>query len=145
MKRFGKSFTNSYGWAASVTDSDRPGMAHLEECVELKHWHPRYNMASGNIHADSHGTYFRLGLSSSQEEVILAGPSNEGLADPGHSTAISLCQITTVLLARKPTMDYLVYSRVLHKLANETGDAFLEAHRAFEAQLGSEGEDYSEG
>ena len=140
VERFGKPFETSYGWAVSVTDSNRPGMADLEECVGLKHFHPYYNMANGNIHADSHGTYFRLGLSSSGENVILAGPSNEGLADPGHSTAISLCQVTTVLLARKPKLDYAVYSYVLRNLVDEIGDAFIEAHRTINVQLG--GGDY---
>ena len=39
--------------------------------------------------ANSHGAHFRLGLHSSQQEkMLLAGPSNLGLADPGHSKAI---------------------------------------------------------
>ena len=102
--RFGKSFLHDYGWASSVTEPRNPDLAVLEECVNLKHWRPFYKLASDNVHANSHGTYFRLGLSSSQEDVILAGPSKEGLADPGDSTAVSLCMVTTLLLARKPTM-----------------------------------------
>ena len=138
VKRFGKSFMKEYGWAALVTQPQNPNLAALEEGVDLKHWRPYYKLASDNVHANSHGTYFRIGLGSSEEDAILAGPTNMGLADPGHSTAISLGLITTVLLARKPTMDYLVYSCVLHKLANEIGDAFLESHRAIEPQLGDE-------
>jgi hypothetical protein len=33
-------------------------------------------------------------------QVLLAGPSNAGLADPGHGAALSLARITVV--ARKP-------------------------------------------
>ena len=135
VERFGKPFVTSYGWAVSVTDSNRPGIADLEECVGLKHFHPYYNMANGNVHADSHGTYFRLGLLSNDEDVILAGPAHFGLADPGHSTAISLCQVTNVLLARKPKLDYAVYSYVLLKLVVEIGDAFIEAHRTINVQM----------
>ena len=138
IEYFGTSFDAIYGWAASVTCTGRPGMSHLEKSAGLTQWAPYYDLASSNIHADSRGMYFRLGLSSSQEDVILAGPSNIGLADPGHSTAISLCILTTILLARKPTMDYVVYSKVLLKLRDEVGDSFLSAHNAVEAHSESE-------
>ena len=138
IEHFGNPFETTYGWAASVTCTGRPGMSHLEKSAGLTQWGPYHDLASSNIHADSRGIYFRLGLSSSQEDVILAGPSKMGLADPGNSTAISLCILTTILLARKSTMDYVVYSKVLLKLRDEVGDAFLAAHHAVEADSGGE-------
>ena len=101
IEHFGNSFETTYGWAASVTCTGRPGMSHLEKGAGLTQWAPYHDLASSNIHADSRGMYFRLGLSPSQEDVILAGPSNMGLADPGHSTAISLCILTTILCLRE--------------------------------------------
>ena len=142
VDRFGPLFKEDYGWAASVTHPAFPNLAVLEECVDLEHWRPYYRLASDSIHPNSHGTYFRLGLSSNDEDVILAGPTYFGLADPGHSTAISLNLLTTVLLARKPTMDYMVYSKVLLKLADEIGDTFLAAHHAVKAQSAGKGRHY---
>ncbi len=89
-------------------------------------------MASDNVHANAHGAYYRLGSSVQTDEVLLAGPSNVGLADPGHSTAISLCRVTTVLLTTKPNLDGVVISKILLKLEEEIGAAFLQAHKDLE-------------
>ena len=82
--------------------------------------------------ANAHGAYFRLGSNPQTNEVLLAGPSIVGLADPGHATAISLCQITTVLLATKPNLDGIVTSNILLKLVDEIGNALLQAHQELE-------------
>ena len=128
VTEFGKAFKEDYGWAAAVTEPRHPTFANLEEKADLGHWCPYYKMASGNVHPNSHGSYHRLGLASHQERVILAGPSNQGLADPGHSTAISLLQVTLALLGTEPILDCMIVSRLLESLANEVGEAFLEAH-----------------
>lgn len=60
---------------------------------------------------------------------MLAGPSNAGLTDPGHSTAISLLQINSALLALQLTFDNLVALRVMLLLENEIGEMFLDADR----------------
>ena len=94
---------------------------------------PYYRMASDNVHPNSHGAYFRLGLHSSQEkEVLLAGPSNVGLADPGHSTAISLMQLSTTLLATESSFDCVVTMKILAELTDAVGEAFLKVHQELE-------------
>ena len=108
-------------------------MSDIEQHVQLAHMRPYYRMASDNVHANSHGAHFRLGLHSSQQEkMLLAGPSNLGLADPGHSTAISLLQITTTLLATKPVLDCVVAMKILAGLTDEVGEAFLKVHQELE-------------
>ncbi len=133
VARFGTPFKEYYGWAASTLGKKRPTIADIEDSVDLEHWRPYYEMASDNVHANAHGAYYRLGSSLRPGEILLAGPSNAGLADPGHSTAISLNQITMVLLATKPTLDNIVISNILLKLVDEIGEAFLQAHRELEA------------
>ena len=133
VARFGTPFKKDYGWAASTLGKKQPTIADIEESVDLEHWRPYYGMASDNVHANAHGAYYRLGSSLRPGEILLAGPSNAGLADPGHWTAISLNQITTVLLATKPTLDNIVISNILLKLVDEIGEAFLQAHRELEA------------
>ena len=98
-------------------------------------------MASDNVHANSHGSYYRIGLSQSLHDdgVILAGASNFGLVDPGHSTAISLNQVTSNLLLTELYLEiefslyHLVISNTLNKLGHEIGDAFLEVHHELES------------
>ena len=133
VARFGTPFKEEYGWAASTLGKKRPTIADIEESVDLEHWRPYYGMASDNVHANAHGAYYRLGSSLRPGAILLAGPSNAGLADPGHSTAISLNQITTELLTTKSTFDNIVISNILLKLADEIGEAFLKAHRGLEA------------
>ena len=136
--QFGPPFKHDYGWAESVTGIDNPSLAHLEEKVDLDHFRPVYRWASDNVHPNAHGTNFRLGLGSHQGSVILAGPSNEGLADPGHAAAISLCQITVALLCTKSTFDSIVVSKILQSLVDEIGNAFLEVHHFVEELSGEE-------
>ena len=133
IARFGEAFKSDYGWASSAIGSNHPTMSDIERHVQLGHMRPYYRMASDNVHPNSHGAYFRLGLhSSQQDEVLLAGPSNVGLADPGHSTAISLLQITTNLLATESVFDCVVTMKILEELTNEVGEAFLKVHQELE-------------
>ena len=134
IAQFGEPFKEDYGWASSAIGTNRPTISDIEQQVRLDHMRPYYRMASDNVHPNSHGTYFRLGLHSSQERgILLAGPSNFGLADPGHSTAISLMQLTTTLLATKPLLDCVVTMRVLSELTDEVGEAFLKVHQELES------------
>ena len=54
------------------------------------------------------------------------------MADPGHSTAFSLLQITSNLLVTKPVLDCVVTIKVLEELTNEVGEAFLKVHHELE-------------
>ena len=63
-----------------------------------------------------------------------AGPSNMGLADPGHGTAWSLNQVTAALVSTVPTLDSLTELTVLELLQEETGAAFLQAHKDAESE-----------
>ena len=134
IAKFGESFKSDYGWASAAIGKTVPTMADIEQHVQLDHMRPYYRMASDNVHPNSHGAYFRLGLhSSQQDQVLLAGPSNWGLTEPGHSTAISLLQTTTYLLSTKPDFDCLVTMKILEELTNDVGRAFLKAHDELEA------------
>ena len=139
IARYGESFNGDYGWASSAIGSNRPTMSDIEQHVQLDHMRPYYRMASDNIHPNSHGAYFRLGLRLSQQEVLLAGPSNVGLADPGHSTAISLLQLTTTLLATESALDCVVTMKILAELTNEVGEAFLNVHQELEILVTDDG------
>jgi hypothetical protein len=132
ISRFGLSFKEDYGWASSVLQKPSPTFRDIEEKVGLDHLRPFYKMASHNVHANPKGVLFKLGLFPESQDILLAGPSNLGLADPGHETAISLGQITTALLTTKPNVDRLVLCKILIRLAEEIGDEFLAAQKSLE-------------
>ena len=131
--RFGKGYAQDYGWAAPAFGGQAPRFIDIERKVGLAHLRPFYKMACHNVHAGPKGVFFRLGLSPGHARILLAGPSDAGLADPAQGTAISLDQITTTLLSTKPSVDSLVVSRLLMKLAGEVGREALEVDSALES------------
>jgi hypothetical protein len=84
-------------------------------------------MASQNVHANPKGVFLKLGLLS-ESQVLLAGPSNAGLADPGHGAALSLTQVTAALAGLQPTLDNNVALQMIVQLVEEIGAAFGQAH-----------------
>ena len=135
VERFGSKFKADYGWADGALGGRHPSIRAMEKQVQLDHLKPYYRMASDNVHANSHGKYFRLGVSLAQDrkKILLAGPSTAGLADPGHATAISLGQITTLLLVTQPSLDINIAMATLAILEKEVGEAFLEMHKKHES------------
>lgn len=125
--RFGDAFKTTYGWAAQALDNKQPRIEDIERTVQLDHMRPYYRMASHGIHPNPKGIAFNLGNIGLQK-VMLAGHSNAGLADPGHATLISLFQCTAVLLATRPDIETSMVLRVLTRLVDEAGQAFLETH-----------------
>lgn len=133
VDRFGEAFESPYGWAASAMGKRKPKFTEIEQQVQLDHLRPYYKMASDNVHANSHGASYRLGLHSTEQGgVLLAGPSNVGMADPGQLTAVSLLQITTTMLSTRSVFDCVVTMKILEKLTDEVGVAFLKVHQELE-------------
>lgn len=129
-KQFGGQYSTEYGWAYPEINAKNLTFRDLERAAGLEHLRPFYKMACQNVHANPRGIFFKLGLHSNSGEMLLAGPSNVGLADPGHSAALSLAQITTALLTHQPNLDRLVICKILMKLVDEIGMAFLDAETA---------------
>jgi Family of unknown function (DUF5677) len=139
VARFGPEFKKDYGWAATLTASGRaPSFRTLEKLSKLDHLRPFYGWASHQIHADAKGGYLNFATRGPQRMVI-AGPTNAGLGDPGHGALISFAQLTTSLLLfgrggePQDTMDLVVASTLL-LLCDDAGAVFLEAHERLEAE-----------
>ena len=81
-------------------------------------------MASYNVHANPKGIKFRLGLSDGAN-ILLAGPSNYGLVDPAQGIAISILQITILLLNMKANIDSIVMGKILMKFVEDIKEAFM--------------------
>jgi hypothetical protein len=131
MAKHGDAFGKDYGWAARALGKDRPTFTDIELAVEFDKYRPYYKMASNNIHAGPRGVFSRLGRLSG-EDILLSGPSNAGLEEPGRLTAFSLSQISAPLLMIEPNMDANVWARVIQHLAGEIEHAFLEAKEQLE-------------
>ena len=124
LKCYGKEFGKSYGWAMPFLRGVNPTFSALEKAVGLDHWRPYYRLASQNIHANVKAIRYSLGLSEAVEDVLQVGPSNSGMTDPAHSTAIALSQLTSTLLLSVPNLDGIVSTKMVLSLADEIRDAF---------------------
>jgi translation initiation factor 2 beta subunit (eIF-2beta)/eIF-5 len=125
--RFGPAFKESHGWAAHHLKKPNPTFADIERAVRSDHLRPYYRLASHNVHANPKGVFFKLGMMG-ETDILLAGPSNAGLADPGQGAAISLaraCSNLTVLLC---DLDTLVALKMIAHLMDEVREAFGVAH-----------------
>jgi hypothetical protein len=121
-QRFGKAYGGDWGWAADALGSARPSFADIEGAVQMRHYRPYVRLACISNHAGCKGIRFDLGsaLPSPWEEMLLAGPSNAGLFDPGTCTVFSLVQVTTVLVVHcRPRLEDLVAAEALRQLAGE--------------------------
>jgi hypothetical protein len=123
-KKYGNSFCYDYGWAASGLGKDKPTFSDIEEKVGLDYWRPYYKMASCSIHPSSKSLIFTLGLKNARN-IMLAGPSNADLEEPGRKTAISLSQINSILLTREPDYLNLVVAKTILRLSEEIEKEFL--------------------
>jgi hypothetical protein len=133
VKTFGREYDGDYGWAAEALGKRRPTFRDIEEAVDLNRWRPWYKLASQATHAGPHALEFDLGLLAGRR-VMLSGPSNAGLADPGQSMCISLMLLTVTLLNYSPDAGDLVAMHVLMALADAASAAFLRAHEQLERE-----------
>lgn len=138
LDKYGKDFANSHGWAAKHLGKKQPTIADIQESAGIDHLAPYYRMASHNVHANPKGIFQRLGQIG-QSSVLLAGPSNAGLADPGYLTARSLMQMSSTLLKFRPTLDNQVILRVMLLLSREIDEALFKTMQNLNAEHKSAG------
>jgi len=134
LQRFGRDFRGSYGWAASALRKSKPTFSDIEQDVKLDSLSPFYRLASHNVHANPKGLSVKLGLGPDVGKVLLAGPSNTGLADPAQGAALSLLQTTSALLGTRPNLDAIVVMKMLVKLEAEIAKVSVEIQRRIESK-----------
>jgi Family of unknown function (DUF5677) len=121
IQRFGNKFGEENGWAAhhlKVGERQRVTFARLEEEAGDAMMRSPYKMASYNVHASPKGVYFKLG-SLEGSPVLLAGASNAGLTDPAQHTAVSLAEITLLIIGDSPIFDDIVIGKIVARLEAE--------------------------
>jgi hypothetical protein len=143
-KKFGKEYSQvvtrgSYGWAAEIFKLTRkpPTFDMIEEAVGFAHMRPYYKLASEAIHASPKGIMFDVG--NLDRNLLPAGPSNAGLADPGSMALNAFHRCTAHLLLyqryfdepslREIHLQSLVACQVMQELLEEANQSFLEAHQ----------------
>lgn len=133
--QFGIDFGKPLGWAANILSKEKRNIKGLEDEIELDHLRPFYKMACNYVHSGPKGTSYRLGvIDNATSNILLCGPSNYGLADPGQNICISLNQITACLLTIAPNYERLLSAKVIDMLCEEACDAFAELQEEIERE-----------
>ncbi len=130
IRLYGKSFKESYGWASHALDNPKPNFSNIEEAVELDHFRPYYKWASQNIHASVLGIQNQLGLAKTEDDILLAGPSDSGMTDPAELASISLSLISITLLSINSTVDSMILQKIILKYSKEIVTPFLKIEEA---------------
>lgn len=131
--KYGNDFLKNYGWTADILPKGKRNFKSIEDEVNMGHMYSWYKLACNNIHSGPKSMRFRLGLfKAGPESLILAGPTNYGLADPGQSCAISLNQVTTTLLLSKPNYDRMLVSASLKLYVDEICSSFVRIQKQLE-------------
>jgi hypothetical protein len=123
VAKYGKDYSQKYGWASSFLNKSNINFADIEEAVDIEYLRPYYKMASYNVHATSKGAFFRLGLIP-EFQLLLSGPTDYGLGDPGRYSALTLALIDSTLVTLDTTFDSLVELKVLSTLSKEAAESF---------------------
>jgi hypothetical protein len=71
LRRFGKDFGGSYGWAALALSRSKPTFSDIEHEVKLDDLSPFYRLASHNVHANPKGITFKLGLGGWRRRAVV--------------------------------------------------------------------------
>lgn len=133
IKKYGENFASEYGWVPE-TIIKKPNFASIEALSGLDHLRPYYKMACFNVHSGPKSIKFNLALMKNSKPLLLAGPSNFGLADPGQAAAIAIYQMTACLITQKPTIDNLISLRFMAKLVEEIKNDFVEVQMEIEKE-----------
>ncbi len=128
IARYGPDYAKGdYGWAGHHLGLAKPTFKDIERATGVDDLRAHYRMASHNVHANSKGVFFKLGLLN-ECQILLAGPSNAGLTEPGQCAALSLAQVSAAIGGLQPTLDNDVALHIISQLVPEIAEVFGEAH-----------------
>lgn len=131
--KYGKDFVKPYGWASDFLPADKRNFVGLEAYVFSTHMRPYYKWANNYIHGGPKGILFKAGTYR-QEKVMLAGPSNYGLADPGKNTAYSLFQTTLTLVGFETYLEDALFIKIAENMVKEIGLEFIKVQKQIEKE-----------
>lgn len=118
LGKYEPNFEKKFGWARKALGDTVKGNGNLtfvdvEKFVKLSFLRNHFSFANQYVHAGIDSIGFKLGTSMSRADIILAGPSDEGLIEPIQCTSLSLIYATESLLKAYPSHQSSVRISVL--------------------------------
>lgn len=132
LNKYEPSFQNKFGWALKALNKEsnpksQANYIDIEQFVGMSFLRNHYSFANQYVHAGIDCIGYKLGTSLSEEDLLLTGPSNEGLLEPIQCTSLSLIHSTVALISAFPDTEDFLKIPVLwlwhEALKNEVSDA----------------------
>jgi hypothetical protein len=129
LAKHGDGFDRDGGWALGYVRSDN--FREIEKAANLEMWRPHYHWSSVAVHGGFKGMISDIAQLSFEGSpgLMLAGPSNSGLADPASCTAISLHSCTRTFIKQRPTPESAATIEAMGMIVRTMEDAFVKAQR----------------
>lgn len=118
IEKFGLELNRRNGWACAITGQKRPTFEKLAELAGRSDGKSLYHSASLHVHSNHRALDELLGMREAQEDVLLVGPSNSGMVAPLTLAAVSMVELTSLLLMAKPNIDHLAFVHTLLRMAS---------------------------
>lgn len=131
--KYGADFKKPYGWASQFLTADKRNFAGMEETIDFKYMKSFYKLANNYVHGGAKAFLFKMGMIDS-ERVMLAGPSNYGMADPAQNAAFALLQITTTLTGFENYLEDMIFAAVAENRLHELSVEFVRVQNKIEAE-----------
>lgn len=129
--KYGDDFLKPHGWIGDALPKRKRNFAGIEETVEFRYMRSFYKMANNSVHSGSKGFLYKLGTAQ-QGNVLLAGPSNYGFADPAQNAAFSLFQTTLTLSSFESYLEDALYIEVGWRMFYELSENFVNIQKSLE-------------
>jgi hypothetical protein len=132
-EKYGDDFAQLYGWIGDYLPKKKRSFAGIEETVEFKFMRSFYKMANNFVHSGAKGFIYKLGTYN-QNDIMLAGPSNYGFADPAQNTAYSLLQITMTISRFETYLEDALYGQIGLNMLNRLTEEFINVQKTIEEE-----------
>ena len=139
LKKYEPQFKLKFGWARKALGEkvEQKGRLHftdIEKYVGLGFLRNHFSFANQYIHAGIDSIGYKLGTSMSNIDLLLTGPSNEGLIEPIQCTSLSLIHATTALIEAYPGKDSSIKISVLWLWHEVLKQEVVDANDALQAK-----------
>lgn len=119
IKKYGKDFSEGYGWTMNDLPKGRRNFRELEKHVGTEKLRIIYSWANESVHAGVSGIKEKLSLREEESYYFLTSSNDCGFLDPVQYTSYSLCQMSEVLLGMEDSMLHKIFDELLFYFQHE--------------------------
>lgn len=128
LVKYEAGFDKENGWAAPlIAEKGKITFVRLESLSGYDPLRAQYRMASQYVHTGADSLGNRLGLSLSKKNILLTGPSNEGLSQPIIYCGLSLVAALSSLVHEYPGRQRDIFEATAWKWFASLQDEAMEA------------------